>query len=85
MRRRRSAQLTPALVERMDLADDAAGRVLIFSVDDDGPISPEASYPGPPGRHAGRLGELIDGRYTVVVAVNVLVVLLVLGLSLLRR
>jgi hypothetical protein len=30
----------------MDLADDAAGRVLIFSVDDDGPISPEASSSG---------------------------------------
>ncbi len=73
----------------MDLADDADGRVAIFSV---GELS-STPGPAPPGlAHRGRLagstagiGRLLDGSYAAVAVAAVLVVILVLGLLLSRH
>ena len=82
MRRRRSALRTPALVDRMDVADDADGRVAIFSVD--GPRRASKIAPTPPRQDGStapaRLGQMLDSPYAVAVLAGVLVVILVLGL-----
>jgi hypothetical protein len=72
-RRRRSAQVTPALVERMDVADGdphvdveaAAGRRVR---DGSSPLD--------------RISAALNSRYAAVVIGNVLVVVLILGLAL---
>lgn len=88
-RRRRSALQTPAFVDRMDIPDDADGRVAIFTVDA-APQEPEgdALVSGPGGGfHTAldRLGALMDGPYAGVAIAAVLAVVLALGLLLLRR
>jgi hypothetical protein len=92
-RRRRSALRTPAFVDRMDLPDDAEGRVAIFTV---------ATIAGEPLRGAGeplpgeprggafyrvldRLGGLFGSPYAAVGVAATLVVILALGLVLLHR
>jgi hypothetical protein len=87
VRRRRSALRTPALVDRMDVADDADGRVAIFSVAEPRRASEIApTQPGPDGTTApALLGRMLDSPYAVVVIAGVLVVILVLGLMLARH
>jgi hypothetical protein len=73
----------------MDVADDADGRVAIFSVDG----TPEAAAPGVAmaARHsavrarAARVGAWLDGAYAGAVVAAALVVILVLGLLLSRH
>jgi hypothetical protein len=81
---RRSALQTPGFVDLMDEADDAAGRVVIFSVEPAADIEP----PAPAGErvHHRRSPSWIvavadDPRGAAVLAVC-LVLLLVLGLRL---
>ncbi|MEO8899049.1 MAG: hypothetical protein ABI352_11290 [Candidatus Dormibacter sp.] len=74
----------PAFVDRMDEADDAAGRVVIFSVEAAGGIDPPAP---PSGRKAGRgplwrLAALADDPLGAAALALCLVALLVLGLRL---
>jgi hypothetical protein len=93
-RRRRSALQTPAFVERIDLPDDAEGRVAIFTVDA-GPFDAaprEAALDGrvpKPGREGhpvlDRLGSWLDGRYAGVAIAALLAVVLALGLLFLRH
>jgi hypothetical protein len=66
----------------MDVADDADGRVAIFSVD--GPRRSSRIAPTP-SRQDGttapaRVSQMLDSPYAVVVIAGVLVVILVLGL-----
>ncbi len=73
----------------MDVADDADGRVAIFTVDA-APIDPIADTPAPRPRrpfHATMvlLGRRMDERSAVVAIAVALVAVLVLGLLLLRR
>ncbi len=73
----------------MDIADDADGRVAIFTVDA-APVDPIADPPAPrpPRRfHAtvDQLGRRMDETSAVVAIAVALVVVLVLGLLLLRR
>ncbi len=71
----------------MDVADDADGRVAIFSIDaahrldTGGTPPPPSDLPGPAGT-AARLGTLLDSTYAGVGIAVVLVVILVLGLVL---
>ena len=73
----------------MDVADDAEGRVAIFSVD--ASARPDTSQtPPPPAAPASagpaeRLGALLDGAYAGVAIAVALVVILVLGLALGRH
>jgi hypothetical protein len=83
-RRRRSALQTPGFVDRMDEADDAAGRVVIFSVEPAADLAP----PAPPRDRAAPRGSpswigalADDSRGAAALAVG-LVLLLVLGLRL---
>jgi hypothetical protein len=69
----------------MDVADDAAGRVEIFSVDGDPHVDVEAAA----GRRVrdgssplDRISAALSGRYAAVVIGNVLVVVFILGLAL---
>ena len=83
-RRRRSALQTPGFVDRMDEADDAAGRVVIFSVEPPADVEPpappsERDLGRPPSRWIGALAD--DPRGAAALAVC-LVLLLVLGLRL---
>jgi hypothetical protein len=86
-RRRRSALRTPALVDRMDVADDADGRVAIFSVAEPRRASQIVSPPPRPDETTAptRLGQMLDSPYAVVVIAGVLVVILVLGLMFSRH
>jgi hypothetical protein len=80
---------TPAFVDRMDVADDAEGRVAIFSVDG----RPDADPPGEPlrvqrgsfRRATDRLGVWLDNPYAGAAIAAVLVLILVLGLLLSRH
>jgi hypothetical protein len=79
---------TPAFVDRMDLADDADGRVAILTVD----TSPSApgGLSGVARRgwtHAGadRVAAWLDHAYAGVGVAAALLVILVLGLLFLRR
>jgi hypothetical protein len=74
----------------MDVADDAEGRVVIFSLDNS-PLDEEAPPPPP---NAGRNGwmrgtsrflEALDSRYAAAFVAAVLVGVLVVGLLLTRR
>jgi hypothetical protein len=89
MRRRRSAISTPAFVDRMDVADDAAGRVAIFAADEASegfeppPRAPvTAGTAGGPGQ---RLGDLLDSSFGPALIAVGLVVVLVVGLLLSRH
>lgn len=81
---------TPAFVDTMEVADDADGRVAIFSVED-APIgspgsrsAPELGHP--PHRGAARsLGKALDSRLAPALLAAVLVLILVLGLMLTRH
>ena len=91
VRRRRSALGTPAFVDRMDVADDADGRVAIFSVEES-PPDPGAAQSAPDARPstatrgaAHRLGAALDSRYAAAFIAAALVGILVLGLLLTRR
>jgi hypothetical protein len=80
---------TPSFVDRMDIADDADGRVAIFTVDaapQDPALDAPASGQGG-GFHAveDRLGAWLDASFAGVVIAAALAVVLVLGLVLLRR
>lgn len=88
-RRRRSALRAPAVVERMQLGDDAAGRVSIFSVEE---AAPSAAQPPPVAGGADRLqtlrqrvGEALDSPQAPIVLAVLLVVVLALGLLLSRH
>jgi hypothetical protein len=75
---------TPAFVERMDEADDAVGRVSIFSVE---PAADVEQLAPPGGRGSGRLlsqwiGAVADDPLGAVVVAIFLVLLMVLGLRL---
>lgn len=89
LRRRRSVLRTPAFVDRMELPDDAEGRVAIVSVDHGAPeVATSEQNPPKRGRLFGtgdRLGAAIDSRYTAPVLAVALVVALVVGLLLLKR
>ncbi len=79
---------TPAYVDRMDVADDADGRVVIFAAD--APAEPLGSPAEPPGPRptwsaADRIGEWLDAPYAGVGIAVVLVMALVLGLLLSRH
>ncbi len=74
----------------MDVADDADGRVAIFSVD--APDRPDAVATPPPLPHhprpaglAERLGALLDSAYAGIGIAVMLAVILVLGLVLTRH
>ncbi len=74
----------------MDVADDAAGRVAIFSVDTLHPTTAGGRPPPPPAPPgwagpAGRMGALLDSAYAGAGIAVVLVVILVLGLVLGRH
>lgn len=73
----------------MDIADDADGRVAIFTVDAPYRASPGGPPPVPVGpqsaRPAERLAALLDSAYAGVGIVAVLVVVLVLGLLFARH
>lgn len=77
---------TPAYVDRMELPDDAEGRVAVFRVDDG--VEDQAA-PFPPAHDGGglyrRLGAGLDSQYAPVVLAMALVLVLLLGLVLLRR
>lgn len=84
-RRRRSALKTPAFVDRIDLPDDAAGRVVLFSVE----VPP--GHPDLPRRRgapaslsavARWLGSIADDPLGAVVVGVALVLALVVGLRL---
>jgi hypothetical protein len=74
----------------MEVADDADGRVTIFSIDI-GSADPETIPPTverPQEGHGGagrRLGEALDSRYAPVFIGAALVIILVLGLVLARH
>jgi hypothetical protein len=75
---------TPGFVDRMDEADDATGRVAIFSV---GPASDLEQPPPPSERDIGRrptwwIGALADHPMGGAVLAVCLVLLLALGLRL---
>jgi hypothetical protein len=79
---------TPAFVDRMDVADDAEGRVAILTVDTSpaGPVGPSGvAHRG--WKHAGavRLAGWLDHAYAGVGVAAALLVILVLGLLFLRR
>jgi hypothetical protein len=81
---RRSALQTPALVDRMDEADDAVGRVAIFSVEPAADLEPLAP---PIERGVGRLpsqwlSALADDPRGAAVLAVCLALLLILGLRL---
>jgi hypothetical protein len=81
---------TPAFVDRMDLPDDADGRVAIFALDEPGDVAAEVMSPsvargGPVHTALDRVGSALDGPYTGVVIAAALAVILVLGLLFLRR
>ncbi len=78
---------TPAFVDRMDVADDADGRVSVFSVEVGGPALRDDEPTTPGGIHAvlDRIGGWLDAPYAVVGIALGLVVVLALGLALLRR
>lgn len=66
----------------MDLAEDADGRVAIYSVTDAEPVP---AAPPAPSQAAARLGRALDSRWAPAVIGVALVLILVLGLLLLRR
>jgi hypothetical protein len=74
----------------MEVADDAEGRVAIFSIDV-GSADPETVPPTVDRPHEGqggagrRLGEALDSRYAPVFIGAALVIILVLGLVLARH
>jgi hypothetical protein len=71
----------------MDVADDADGRVAIFSVPE--PRRSSQIVSSPPGADEAtaptRLGQMLDSPYAVVVIAGALVVILVLGLMFSRH
>jgi hypothetical protein len=71
----------------MDVADDADGRVAIFSVPE--PRRSSHIVSSPPGAEEAtvptRVGQMLDSPYAVVVIAGVLVVILVLGLMFSRH
>jgi hypothetical protein len=72
----------------MDVADDADGRVAIFSVAEPRRGSRIVSPPPGPAEATAapsRLGQMLDSPYAVVVIAVVLVVILVLGLMFSRH
>jgi hypothetical protein len=74
----------------MEVADDADGRVAIFSLDvasaDPEPAPPTAEHRRDVGGGVGRhLSEALDNRYAPVFIGAALVVILVLGLVLARH
>lgn len=84
-RRRRSALQTPGFVDRIDLPDDAAGRVVLFSLE--APVAgsePSRSHRAPAllGALAGWVGAVADDPMGAVVVGVALVLVLVLGLRL---
>ena len=74
----------------MDVADDAAGRVEIFSIDGDPHVGdPHVDVEAAAGRRVrdgssplDRISAALSGRYAAVVIGNVLVVVFILGLAL---
>jgi hypothetical protein len=74
----------------MDVADDAAGRVEIFSIDGDPHVAdPHVDVEAAAGRRVrdgssplDRISAALNSRYAAVVIGNVLVVVLILGLAL---
>ena len=82
-RRRRSVLKTPAFVDRIDLPDDAAGRVVLFSVEVP-PGHPDLPRrrpaPAPLAAVAGWLGSIADDPLGAVVIGIALVLILVIGL-----
>jgi hypothetical protein len=89
MRRRRSALLAPAFVDRMELPEDSEDRVAVFGVEAG---SPEPT-PGVPGRQrpersigmSAHVAAALDSRYAAPALAALLVVVLVLGMLLLKR
>jgi hypothetical protein len=81
----------PAFVDRMEVADDADGRVTIFSVDGIAEagveaLASEVPEPSqPPADEPENVGVGVDGRYVAGAIAAVLVAVLVLGLLLLTR
>jgi hypothetical protein len=77
---------TPPFVDRMELPDDAEGRIVIFTVGDSPQAAPSPSLPG--RRRLGRAGDRVaaglDSRYVAPALAAVLVLLLLLGLLLKR-
>ncbi|HEY7927186.1 MAG TPA: hypothetical protein VIG86_07175 [Candidatus Dormibacteraeota bacterium] len=75
---------TPAFVERMDEADDAVGRVAIFSVEAAADVKPLAppNAPGVARLPAQWIGAVADDPLGAAVAAIFLILLLVLGLRL---
>ena len=71
----------------MDVADDADGRVAIFSVAEPRRGSHIVSPPPGPDEATSptRFGQMLDSPYAVVVIAGVLVVILVLGLMFSRH
>lgn len=72
----------------MDVADDADGRVAVFTVDAGSPEPPAgtaATRRGPVGVAADHVGVWLDGAYTGVGLAVALVAILVLGLLLSRH
>ncbi len=74
----------------MELADDAAGRVTIFSIEEavtsPGPGLPPAVEPAEGGRTVrNRVGDALDSPQAPVILAVALVVILVLGLLLSRH
>lgn len=74
---------TPAFVDRMDLADDAEGRVAIFA--GEALAEPAEPHPGLVPRAPLPLLAVLDGPYAQVILAGVLVAVLVLGLVLSRH
>lgn len=86
-RRRRSALQTPSFVDRIDLAEDAVGRVAVFSVEPPPgrPDLPRRRRPPAVARAAGHvLAAIADDPLGAVVLAVALVLVLALGLTLLR-
>ena len=82
---------TPAFVDRIDVADDADGRVAIFASPALEPPEDAAAEPASPadtpevGSVWRRLGALLDARFALPVLGGVLVVVFVIGLLVTRH